>query len=160
MVGTCVLGALLIAAPAGGSTGAGLSSAQILTIALREARRSGDAHPTDITMASGPLKTASEVEDPHSTPGPGFPSEAGGIVVDLVAMHGRFFYTGPRPPSRPGEKKQPPSTVMELVINERGFAASKAWLADVPVPLSRLGPVTRLHYPGEPAKRRSMPAAP
>lgn len=150
-IGVFVAGALLIAAPAGGSTAATLSSARILEIALRAARLGDDAHPTYITMAAGPAKLAAKVLSPRGGPGPGYAPDAESVVY-LVAMHGRFIYNGPQPPREHGERqKQAPSTVLELIIDGSGHVAASAWRDTVPVGLSHLGPVTQLHYPGEPA---------
>jgi hypothetical protein len=122
----------------------------VLSIALSAATRSDDAHPTDITMASGPLKTAEEVESPGASFGPGFPPNTNSTAY-LVAMHGCFTYNGPQPPPRPGAEPPPCSTVLELVVNESGAIASQRWTSSTVVPLSNLGPVTQLQYPGEPA---------
>jgi hypothetical protein len=83
--------------PAAGSTGEALSPTKVLAIALREARRSGDAHPTDIVMATGTVERASKVQDPNLTYMS--PAEANGVAY-LVAMHGHFHYNGPQPPPR------------------------------------------------------------
>jgi hypothetical protein len=142
-----------------GSAGT-LSSKQVLSIALREAKFSDDAHPTDIEMAVGPLEVAAKVQGPDSThffptasSGPEAPGDANSIVY-LVAMHGRFVYNGPAPRPRPHEAKQRPSRVLELIINANGFVEGSAWMPSVPAPLSDLGPVTQLHYAGEPHPAR------
>ena len=106
-------------------------------------------------MASGPAWTAAEMLSRHTMPEPGKPSSGAESTMYLVAMHGRFYYNGPQPPPRRGERqKQTPSTVLEVIINESGLVAASAWMDNVPVPLSHLGPVTRLRYSGEPAIKR------
>jgi hypothetical protein len=137
-----------------GAAGQQLSPAQVLKIALTAAARSDDPRPTSITIASGPLKTALEVEDPHSLFGPGYPPEPDRIVT-LIAMHGCFLYNGPQPRPSAGAKPQVPSTVRELIVSAaEPEPGGGSWMMSVPVPLSRLGPVTQLHYPGEPRPTR------
>jgi len=92
-------------------------------------------------MAAGTVERASKVQDPNLTYMSS--AEANGVAY-LVAMHGHFHYNGPQPPPRHHREKLRAIPVMELIINEDGLVASKAWMPKVPVPLSHLGPVTRL----------------
>jgi hypothetical protein len=120
-----------------------LSRAQVLKIALRVARVEGDAHPTRIELASGRLKAAIKVFDPHAHPtSAGLKALGGGkSTADVVAMHGRFTSTRPRPHNA----RAPKGKVLELIFSAHSgtvFALSLG--PKVPVPLSRLGHVTRL----------------
>jgi|HubBroStandDraft_6_1064221.scaffolds.fasta_scaffold624851_2 hypothetical protein len=139
---------------AAGSTEA-LSSGQVLDIALQQAKNSDDARPVDIRMASGPLETALKIESlgstsypPTSPSGPAAPGDANSTVY-LVALRGRFVH----PRGLPGEAPAS-SHVLELIIDANGFVQSLGYMSKVPVALSHLGPVTQLHYPGEPTAAR------
>jgi hypothetical protein len=144
-IGSAALGALVLAAaaPASSASQARLSHAQVLKIALRVARADGDARPTRIELASGRLEVAVKVFDPRAHPTAHGLKALGGArsIVDLVAMHGRFASHGPHPHNR----LEPKGRVLELIMNAHSGTVFGVSLAPkVPVPLSRLGHVTRL----------------
>jgi hypothetical protein len=61
-IGAVALSAAAIAAPAVAASARGpvLSRAQVLRVALKWAAFEGDSHPSDVLMASGPLKKAAQ----------------------------------------------------------------------------------------------------
>jgi hypothetical protein len=136
--------AALAASPALGFTnGKRLGPAQVLKIALRVANADGDPHPSRIELASGRLKAAVKVFDPHAHPTPAGLRALGGAksTVDVVAMNGHFTSAG----SHPRFKPQPKGKVLELIMNARsGVVFGVSLGPKVRVPLSRLGRVTRL----------------
>ena len=119
-------------------TGPVLTHKQVLQIALTEAKRSADPHPKRIEMVSGSLRAATGVTDPTG----GLGSAVNGQeVVDLVVMHGYFHVNG----SPPRGHHIAPGKVLELIIDAHtGFVQGLTLSDEVPVPLSQLGPVTRL----------------
>jgi hypothetical protein len=138
-----VMVVLVAAAAAVPASGTRLTDAHVLEIALRVAKADGDAHPTRIELASGRLKAAVKVFDPHAHPTAAGLKALGGArsIVDLVAMHGRFTSHGPHPHNAP----EPKGRVLELIMNAHSgtvFAVSLG--PKVRVPLARLGRVTRL----------------
>jgi hypothetical protein len=131
-------------APASGSSAPKmLSGAQVLKVALHVAKLDGDARPSELAVASGPLEKAVKVFDPHAHPTKAGLEKLGGAksLVDLVAMRGRFTSRGPHPHNRP----EPKGRVLELIMSARsGVVFGVSLGPKVPVPLSRLGSVTRL----------------
>jgi len=120
------------------ASGAVLSNKQVLHIALGVAARSAEPHPKRIEMASGSLKDATSVTDPTGGLGS---IENANEEVDLVVMHGYFQIDG----SPPHGRSIAPGTVFALIINAHTGTIQEISLANrLPVPLSRLGPVTRL----------------
>jgi len=89
-------------------------------------------------MVSGSLRAATGVTDPTG----GLGSAVNGQeVVDLVVMHGYFHVNG----SPPRGHHIAPGKVLELIIDAHtGFVQGLTLSDEVPVPLSQLGPVTRL----------------
>jgi hypothetical protein len=119
-------------------TGPVLTHKQVLEIALREAVRSRDPHPKRIEMASGSLKDATSVTDPSGGLGS---AVDGKEMVYVVVMHGYFHVNG----SPPRGRSIAPGKVLELIIGAyTGFVQERSLSNKVPVPLSRLGPVTRV----------------
>jgi hypothetical protein len=120
------------------ATGPEISHKQVLHIALVEARNSADKHPKRIEMASGTLKDATSVTDPAGGLGSAVNGEE---PVDVVVMHGYFHVNG----SPPRGDSIAPGKVLELIIDAHaGFVQGLSLSDNVPVPLSHLGPVTRL----------------
>jgi hypothetical protein len=140
---------LALAAPlgAGAETAEITRPAQVLAIALREARHARDRHPRSIVMASGSFTAAVRVADSGQATPPSGSEPAGDAdsVVYLVAMRGYFHYDGPIPP----HERVPPHRVLELIIDKDGFVENQSWRSKVPVPLSSLGTVTRLYRDGK-----------
>jgi len=143
-IGAGALAAVVLAAqvapadPVSPTAGPALTYKQVLHIALGEARSSNDPHPRRIEMASGSLRDAMSVMDP--TGGSGTAGD-GQETVDLVAMHGHFRIDAPHPRGR----QIGPGKVIELVIGAHtGFVQGRSQSDSVEVPLSHLGPVTRL----------------
>jgi hypothetical protein len=144
VIGAGILVAIMLAAhvasadPASQETGPVLTHKQVLQIALTEAKRSADPHPKRIEMASGSLKVATSVTDPTGRLGSGVNEKE---AVDLVVMHGHFQVNG----SPPLGRHIAPGKVLELIVGAHtGFVQELTSGNDVPVPLSHLGPVTRL----------------
>jgi hypothetical protein len=145
MVGVCILAAIMLAASIATAsstspqaTGVALTHEQVLQIALREARRSRDPHPKRIEMATGSPAVAMSVMEPTIKSATGV---GGGEAVDLVVMHGYFHIDASPPPGR----RIAPGKVIELMIGAYSGSREARSLSDrVPVPLSELGPVTRL----------------
>lgn len=144
MIGAGILVAIMLAAqvalagPASQETGPVLTHKQVLQIALTEAKRSADPHPKRIEMAGGSLKVATSVTDPTGRLGA---AVNGKEAVDLVVMHGYFHVNG----SPPLGHHIAPGKILELIIGAHtGFVQELTLSDDVPVPLSQLGPVTRL----------------
>jgi hypothetical protein len=144
-IGCAALGTLVLATagPATSATQTQLTHAQVLTRALRVAKADGDAHPTHIELASGRLEKAVKVFDPHAHPTALGLKVLGGAtsIVDVVAMRGRFTSHRSHPHNRP----EPKGRVLELIMNSHnGTVFGVSLGSNVPVPLSRLGSVTRL----------------
>lgn len=138
VIAIVLLAQAALAAPASPETAPVLTHEQVLRIALREAEQSRDPHPKRIEMASGSLKDATSVMDPTSELGPAIDGQE---VVDLVVMHGYFHVNGSPPPG----DQIAPGKVMELIIDiQTGSVAGLSLSNREPVPLSHLGPVTRL----------------
>ncbi len=155
----CVLAVAILAIGGGNALGAFAAKpapasrglrAQIRRIALREATLARDQHPRLIEFATGSLKKASKVMDPqgvlYPTPTPQQARELK-TKVALILMRGRFFPNHSEPPphhhGRP--RHRTPVTVIELLIPLQGEGPTGRSFGDsVPVPLSHLGPVTRL----------------
>ena len=81
--------------------------------------------------------------DPHAHPTALGLKALGGAnsIVDLVAMHGRFTSSGSHPHNTP----EPKGKVLEVIFSAHSGTVFAVSLAPrVPVPLSRLGRVTRL----------------
>jgi hypothetical protein len=119
--------------------------ADVRQIALREAATSRDPHPTSILAAKGTLRAASRVMSPDGVLYP-HPTPAEEVELNspyyLVLMRGHFkpIYSHP-PHARPLGR----ITVIELLIAARqGGISGRSLGTKVPVPLSRLGKVTRL----------------
>jgi len=139
-----------LASAAGASAGQRVTTARILQIALRQSRAAHEQHPRGIVLATGPLGRALAVMNPTATHPPP-PSErriacphgrmGAERQVDLVAAHGHFTSNGSKPRGAP----TPKGRVLELLIDAcSGAVEAQAILPRVPVPLSRLGPVTAL----------------
>jgi hypothetical protein len=144
-LGAAALAALTFAASqAGAATIAKpLGHAQVLKIALRLAKLDGDSHPSQVMLASGHLQKAVKVFDPAAHPTRLGLEKLGGAksLVDLVAMRGHFTSSGPHPIHTP----KPKGKVLELIMNAHTGAVFGVSLGPkLRVPLSRLGPVTRL----------------
>jgi hypothetical protein len=134
-----LLAQVALASPASPETTPVLTHEQVLQIALREAEQSGYPHPKRIEMASGSLKVATSVTDPTGRLGS---AVNGKEAVDLVVMHGHFQVNG----SPPHGRHIAPGKVLDLIIDAHtGFVQELTLSNDVSVPLSHLGPVTRLH---------------
>jgi hypothetical protein len=115
-----------------------LSHRQVLRIALGKAAQSKDPHPKRIEMATGSLRDAISVSEPTGGLGSGAYGEE---LVDLVVMHGYFHIIG----SPPLGHSIAPNKVLELIIDaHNGSIEGLSLGSKVPVPLSHLGPVTRL----------------
>jgi hypothetical protein len=128
---------IAVADPVSREAAAQLTHKQVLRIALREAAHSRDPHPKRIEMATGSPRAALYVMEPRLTSG----SDLGEEEVDLVVMHGRFEIDGSHPP----HSRIAPGKVMELIVGAHtGFVTARSLSDHVPVPLSHLGPVTRL----------------
>jgi hypothetical protein len=140
------LGALPLATtPAWGLKSASplLTPAQVLKVTLRVAKADGDAHPSNIMLASGRLARAVKVFDPHAHPTAAGLRALGGAAtrVDLVAMHGRFTSHGPHPHNT----AEPKGRVLELLLNAHtGIVFGVSLGPKLAAPLSRLGAVTQL----------------
>jgi hypothetical protein len=125
--------------------GTTVTLAQVRQIALREAARDRDPRPTRILVASGTLRAASRVISPDSVLYP-HPTPAEEVELNspyyLVLMRGHFKPIYSHPPHAHGIG---PVTVIELLIGARpGGISGRSLGTKVPVPLSRLGKVTRL----------------
>jgi hypothetical protein len=119
------------------ATGSELTHKQVLQIAITEASRSRDPNPKSIEMASGTQGAAMKVIEPGGT-GSALSSQ---LPVDLVVMHGYFHVVG----SPPRGRSIAPGKVLELMIDAHtGFVLELSLGNKVLVPLSHLGPVTRL----------------
>lgn len=144
-IGSAACGTLVLATatPARATPRRPLNHAEVLKIALRGAKADGDAHPTSIELASGPLNAAVKVFDPRAHPTAAGLRALGGAksVVDVVSMRGHFTSHGPHPHNRP----EPKGKVLELIMNAHsGTVFGVSFAPKVPVPLSRLGHVMRL----------------
>jgi hypothetical protein len=146
----CAAVSFLAAAPPAGARPEAqpqISRARVLAIALRVAKTESEGHPRQVRAAQGTLARALRVIFPAPTRTPwapaGGPAAPGGpqSPVFLVAMNGRFVLN-PSPPhgSRPRRGR-----VLEIVIDARaGFVEALSVRRELPVPLSRLGPVFAL----------------
>src|ERR1700691_77863 len=129
-------------------TGAILSSERVKALALQEAQRDGDATPTSITAAMGPMLSALEVMSPRSAPttppsamatGERATMEGDVYVIELI---GSFTlanaHVGPDEPA-------PQGTVLRLIVNARTDALEGRSLStSVQAPLRNLGEVKEL----------------
>jgi hypothetical protein len=121
-----------------------LTQAQVLQIALSEAKSNGELHPSRIMTASGRLKKALKVFDPQSGITPYGIALFGGAntPVDLVALYGHFTHYGAK---LPPFTRRPRGRVIELIVNAHtGDVLAFALLNKLRAPLSRLGRVSRL----------------
>jgi hypothetical protein len=143
VVALCVLAAVA-ATPARGETISRGRETKILRVALRAARFAGERHPKDIIAATGTLANASRVIEPPSEgmsffPAGAAPGDAGSIVY-LVAMHGHFTAN-----KAPHGHRAPKGRVEEIIIDAATERVESLFIGPgVRVPLSHLGPVTRL----------------
>jgi hypothetical protein len=127
-----LLAQLALANPAARMASAVLTHAQVLKIALGEARDSADSHPKRIEMATGPLSVAMKVM--------GGGTASNEEPVDLVVMYGHFKINAPSPRGHPIG----PSHVLQLIITAYGGSVEARSTGAPSASLSQLGPVTRL----------------
>lgn len=150
VTGLALMAVLSLAAASSASAGRRITTTRILQIALRQSRADHEQHPRGIVLATGPLRRALSVMNPSATypPHPSDPRVScphgrtgADRQVDLVAAHGHFTSNG----SQPRRASTPRGRVLELLIDAcSGAIEAQAILPRVPVPLSRLGPVTAL----------------
>ena len=119
--------------------------AGVLRLALREARFSHDAHPSEIIVAQGRLVDAEKVFDPEGGMAPAGLESFGGANsrVYVVVMHGAFVWNGSRPYTDV-HTPVPREHVLELLIDANEQVEGRSMGDRVEVPLARLGHVTRL----------------
>lgn len=125
-----------------------LSSEAVKTLALQEAQRDGDANPTSITAATGPLLSALEVMCPHSAPTTPSSAMTSGeraameASVYVVQLDGSFTLANAH--VRPGEPV-PQGTVLRLLVGARtGALEGRSLSTSVQAPLGNLGRVEEL----------------
>ena len=134
----CALSSLALGVLAPQAAAARISTARIRQIALVEAKRNGDVRPKGMAFASGPLGSALSVMNPEANGGS---AQDASTPVDLVVMHGMFTSGG----STPRGVRAPKGHVLEvMIVAGTGSVQAIAISAEVPVALSRLGPVTPL----------------
>jgi hypothetical protein len=129
-------------------TGSILSSEAVKTLALQQAQRDGDANPTTITTAMGPLLSALEVMSPNSAPKTPLSAMTSGERatmegdVYVIELDGSFTLADARVP--PGEAA-PQGTVLRLIVNARtGVLEGRSLSTSVQAPLGNLGKVKEL----------------
>jgi hypothetical protein len=131
------LGMQLAAAAPASPAGSPLTRAQVLHIALTEAKDSQDPHPKRIEMVTGTLASAEQVLEAKDTPGS---LQSNSESVDVVVMRGHFHIDAPHPRGHPIG----PGKVLGLILDAHTGSVEVRSLSDVVPALSHLGRVTRL----------------